>query len=501
MKKAGASNTKLLHKEEQPGDQGRMPLLQLAHRASQLPHSAKTLSAKSLESAKLIQSAPVESLASQKDSRMRSATTVMERGASSIKRAPTASTHTKPPLPSSGRSRPLTSKSGLSGYSVTIVDDPAEQDFEEEDHELREPYRLRRRISWAFEHPMVPKTKEISLSETKALLRSQMRMKAESVVPPDFIYLTVNTIQNSLKPCEVNSNTEQNMLDNKKVQINRLLRQNRPSSSPSKIDPRRKVPVEAMDLSFFRDKQPEEDVESVISEVKSVKSTKSRDEIPKTTDREIYSTKCQVKSIKTSPKLSVHPKHIRTTLPKGRVIRPISASVTRKEPPEPVEPSRPITAPHLRVRPDTASSLPSNIAASMPGVQAQRRKHQHVSTAGTEATMVPMLMYPPDMKNKLATILREKRLQRHEDLIESASEIGLGKVSQFNDPMRSHVKFELRTHVQEQEFRERTELLHQERLKQDELMLERKKRHMWTAKAKGRNIRSAPTGGGEGDGM
>lgn len=501
MKKAGASNVKLLHKEE-PVDSAKPPIPQLSYKARQLPHSAKTLSAKSLSSARIIQQVPGESLLSQRDSRASKSATCIDRGYSSTKRGvPMSASVNKPPIPSASKSRPQTSKSAQSGYSVTIMDEAAEQELEEP--EWREPIKLQRRISWAFEHPIVPKSKEISLSETKALLRSQMRMKSENIVPPDFIYLTVNAIQNSIKPTETSANTEHNMLDSgRKIKLNTRLRENRPSSSPSKIDPRTRIPVEQMDLSQFYEKPIEEDDNvSEISDHRSIKSAKSKDSIPVTTDREVYATKCQVKSLKTAPKLSVHPKRIRTTLPKGRVIRPISASVTRREPPEVVitdsKSGRPITAPTLRARPDTASSLPSHIAASMPGAQPLKRKQTGIATTGYEANIVPMLMYPADMKEKLATLLKEKRQQRTDDLLESASEMGVGKVSQYNDPMRSHVKFELRTHNQEREYITETEKHYLERQKRDEAMLERKKRSLWTAKAKGGGIdriQSAPTG-------
>lgn len=499
MKKAGATNTKILHKDGNQEIGAKPPISQLSFRARQLPHSAKTLSAKSLTSARAIQQVPPEYQIPHKES----AANYVDRGLSSARRVPTLSAHSKPPLPAApAKSRPQTGKSGISAHSVTIVDEAMEQEMDEE--EWREPLKIQRRVSWAFEQPLIPKTKDITLSETKALLRSQMRMRAESVVPPDFIYLTVNAIQNSMKPTEVSTNTEQNMLDAKKAQvdlkldkIDTRLRQNRPSSSPSKIDPRTRVPVETLDLSHLKDKQPDADTLSEVSEVRSIKGKPKEPEFPTANDREVYATKCQVKPVKTSQKLSVHPKRIRTTLPRGRVIRPISASVTRKEPPEPSKQDRPITAPHLRIRPDTASTVPSQIAASMPGVQPPRRKPQNIGTTGNEACIVPMLMYPPDMKDKLKTMLKEKRQQRHDDLIESASEIGLGKVSQYNDPMRSHVKFELRTHLQEKEHITETAKLYREQQRRDEVLLERKKKQLWTAKAKGADITracSAPVG-------
>ena len=493
MKKAGASNVKILNREGAEEEIGRkVPMSQLAYRASQLPHSAKTLSARSLGSARYIQSQGEDAGIIDMREGIRSAGYV-GKGSAISRKSQTTSAGSKPPLPKSAKSRPLTSKSGASMHSVTIMDDVMEHDMVEE---WREPLILHRRVSWAFEKPILPKTKDITLSETKSLLRSQMRAKAENIVPPDFIYLTVNQIQASMKPTETNKNTEQNMQESPQFRIKTRL--DRPSSSPPKIDPRTKVPVEQLDLSMFQEK-PDDDTLSEVSDfksVKSLKSTKSRDSIPVATDKEIYSTRCEVKHIRTSPKSSVHPKRIKTTVPRGRLIRPISASAQRKEPPEtPPRAGRPVTAPALRARPDTATSIPSQIALSMPGVQLPRKKIPEVGTTGEEVSIVPMLMYPPDMREKLATMLKEKRQQRHEEQLESASEMGIGKVSPFNDPMRSHVKFELRTHNQESDFIRDVEKQHLEKREKDEAMVERRKRLLWTAKARGgemSRIKSAP---------
>ena len=497
MKKAGATNTKILNKLQNGFDcSSKPPMSQLSHRAPQIPHSAKTLSARSLGSARIIQNeVPLTSYRG-----ARSATYIDRQYSCSTRKSHLSSPQSKPPLPATAKSRPTTSKSGQSGYSVTIMDETAEQEMDYE-YTMREPIQIKRRVSWAFETPIVPTThREMSLSETQALLRSQIRMKNENVVPPDFIYLTVNAIQNSMKPTETSANTEFNGMDSKKIEINKKLRENRPSSSPSRIDPRTRVATQELDLSQFMEKEVKDT--DTLSEVsfKSIKSAKSKDShqtVSKAVEKEVFSTKCHVKPLKTAPKLSIHPKHIRTTLPKARVIRPISASVTRKEPVEEhSKPSRPITAPTARRRPDTASTIPSQIAASLPGVQPQRKKQTTgFSTLGNEANVVPMLMYPPDMKEKLAAKLKEKRQQRNDDMLESASEVGVGKVSQYNDPMRSHVKFELRTYNQEKNFILETEKKHKERHEQEEALMERKKRVLWTAKARGQHIdriRSAP---------
>jgi hypothetical protein len=102
----------------------------------------------------------------------------------------------------------------------------------------KEPPVITRRVSWAFERPMEPKDRTINLSEMKALLKSQIRMKTENIVPPDFIYLTVSTIQSQLAESETGHNTRLNMLDYKAAEYTH---KHRPSSSPSRIDPRTKV--------------------------------------------------------------------------------------------------------------------------------------------------------------------------------------------------------------------------------------------------------------------
>ena len=66
----------------------------------------------------------------------------------------------------------------------------------------------KRRVSWAFENPLLPSgTKVIGLTDTKALLRSQMRDKNKPI-PPDFIYLSVNNIQTNMKPTQASRHME-----------------------------------------------------------------------------------------------------------------------------------------------------------------------------------------------------------------------------------------------------------------------------------------------------
>ncbi|KAK3089437.1 hypothetical protein FSP39_003593 [Pinctada imbricata] len=487
MKRAGATNTKIVHHNKviETLSEPRTPL-QTQYRAAQLPHSAKSLSLKSMENARFIQSAGPESGYESGPSprALPESRPTSERWTVSSQKSKHSSI-AKPPLP---KPKPTTPKTIPTHVNVMITDPKQKEYDDDEDDEGTPPTIMKRRVSWAFDTPYVPKSKEISLSETKAVLRSQMRMKAENQVPPDFIYLTINAIQNSMTSSETIHNTEKNM-KLLAARFDGLTK--RPSSSPSKIDPRTRIPVEEMSLDKLRPKQDDVETVSEVSDNKSVKSMKSN----KTTksmmshgpDRELYATPCEVKPTKTKIRMSLHPKRIKTTVPSGRSIRPLSASVSRRQPPPDPEENigRPVTAPSLR-RPDTAiSSVPSTIATVMPGlVPQQKRQPDRLTTSGYESNLVPMKMYPKDMKEKLSALIESKRRTKSETILRSASDTAIGKVSKYNDPMRSHVKFELRTYEQEQDHIKNVEHQYQKRLQEEDEMLEKKKRAAWLAKVK-----------------
>ena len=487
MKRAGASNVKIVHhdKVKDTPSEVRTPL-QSEYRAAQLPHSAKSLSIKSIENARLIQSAGPESGYESGPSprTLPESRPVSQICTISSQKSIRHSSMSKPPLP---KPKPSPVKSVASHVNVMIAD-PKQKDYDDDDDEITPSPTMKRRVSWAFDTPYVPKSKEISLSETKSVLRSQMRMRSESQVPPDFIYLTINAIQNAMKTSETINNTEKNF---KAIAARFDGFTKRPSSSPSKIDPRTKVPVEEMMLDRFKQRPEDAETVSEFSDNKSIKSVKSAKTTKSTQshgpDRELYATRCEVKPTKTKIRMSLHPKGIKTTVPSGRSIRPMSAATSRRRPPPEPEDAvgRPVTAPSLR-RPDTAiSSVPSTIATVMPGLVPQmRRQPDRLTTSGLETNLVPMKMYPKDMKEKLSALIESKRRTKSETILHSASDTAIGKVSKYNDPMRSHVKFELRTYEQEQSHIKRVEEEYQTKLHDDEASLERKKRAAWLAKAK-----------------
>ncbi|KAL8573173.1 hypothetical protein ACOMHN_036158 [Nucella lapillus] len=494
MRKAGASNAKLMHRAVSPQHQpGSEVKLQHGYHAPQLPHSAKSLSERSLYSARRVQSAvlSVGRLQSREgvyfpgDKSSRSVTRESSRDLS-----PSASFARKPPpAPSSSqlaaKMRPSTSKSAP---TVTIVEKK-----EEDDSNIltKEPPVVKRRVSWAFDKPLEPKDRTISLSEMKALLRSQIRMRAESIVPPDFIYLTVSTIQSAMVRSETNHNTNFNLRDEKIIPYTQQVR---PSSSPSRIDPRKKVPVEELGLEVFLD---DEGTISEISDLKSIRSMKVKEppKPPPIPSKEVFSTLCSPAQVKNARFVSLHPARVRTTIPRGRVIRPISAGIMQEQPPDVefisvtsgAKAARPGTAPVPKshgISSRAGASAP--IHAALPGTPNARlqSQQQHLTSAAVEASTVPMLMYPKNMKEKIEEI-KQQRKARESPLVMGPGDRPLGKVSPHNPPMRTHIKFELKTHEQEREHLNHIEHIHQEQHRLEQKKLEKKQRKAWLTKVKG----------------
>ncbi|XP_076443004.1 F-box and WD repeat domain containing protein 10B-like [Babylonia areolata] len=491
MRKAGASNAKLMHRAVSPQHPpGTEVKLQHGYHAPQLPHSAKSLSERNLESARRVQSS-VKS-----EGRQASREGVyfpVEESSKGLTRessrdvSPSASLTRKPPPPpsSSQRAAKLRPSTSKSAPTVTIVEKPEEDDS---DILTKEPPMVKRRVSWAFDKPLEPKDKAMSLSEMKSLLRSQIRMKAESIVPPDFIYLTVSTIQAGMVQSETNRNTHFNLKD-EKVAV--YTQQARPSSSPSRIDPRTKVPVEELGLEVFLD---DEGTISEISDLKSIRSMKVKEppKPPPIPSKELFSTLCAPAVVKTAPYLSLHPSHVKTTIPRARVIRPISAGIMQEQPQDvefisvttATKSARPGTAPVPKSHPSNRGAAPASIHAALPGTSHVRPRTQPLTSAAIEASTVPMLMYPKNMKDKIDDLKQQRRL-REPPPIMGPGDRPYGKVSPYNPPMRTHIKFELKTHEQEREHLNHIEHIHQQQRKEEQEKLEKMQRRAWLSKVKG----------------
>ena len=262
MLKAGATNAKIVYHD------GAAPpevYYNNKPRAEQLPHSAKTLSRRALSAARRIQSATTRHEYELMASRSAAAPSRKEHSAASdrgtvldfdvksmmAQSVRSVSAKSKPTLSfqnrraSAARTRVTTAagaaRSGTqSVVSVTGFQIGGAHDEDDSSMPSEEEEEQRRRVSWAFEQPKLPYASHMGLTETKTLLRSQMRAHGDPV-PPDFVYLSVNAIHSSMKPTEASKNME---LNRRAAELAHMKRLGRPSSSPSRVDPRTKVPVE-----------------------------------------------------------------------------------------------------------------------------------------------------------------------------------------------------------------------------------------------------------------
>jgi hypothetical protein len=117
------------------------------------------------------------------------------------------------------------------------------------------------------------------------------------------------------------------------------------------------VPVEELGLEIFMD---EDGTISEVSDLRSIRSMKVKDATkpPPIPSREVFVTQCASAPLPATPHPSLHPRNIKTTIPRGRVIRPVSAAVLEKQlanvefitATAPIKPPRPGTAPVAKAR-------------------------------------------------------------------------------------------------------------------------------------------------------
>ena len=543
MQTAGATNTKILKHDTSTVSSGRF-----SNKPEQTLHSAKSLSRKSLQSAKAIQLLGYSSshadtgYESQEERPLESRVTYATAAGSGRKTAscvsntnklsaspsgkttttsgwcskPVSSASSKPGVSWNGKttstsgvstkppsspgkqystsSRPNTAASKASKPTVSISLGPAESVRDTESATMQNrSVSLGRRISWAYEHPTIPKTKNMQLQETKSLLRSQMRMKKEDVVPPDFVYLTVNALQKSMKEPPPNI---AHLPPSKEFDPYSSKRLSRPNSGPARIDPRTKVPVEDLELGGLMHmpqagdamSDTESKVSHVICKASSHSSSKPRVPVPTT---QTFTTGFKSTSISTTARDSSYPKSVKSSIPQGRVLRPRSALVQRSASNPELQPrvegkNRPKSAAAAaHRRPTTASSIKTACSSTPSTGSSLYRKKHGFSTSSTELAMVPMLMYPQDMAHKIANVKAKKTTTV--SMVEQASgePAAWGKVSPYNLPMREHCQFRLLTHQQQAQQVETMEKVYIDSKRDDEENIRKKQQRKWLSKVTG----------------
>ena len=507
MKRAGATNPKILHPDgvkKPDGETGTADAITvriLVQKPNQISHSAKSLSEKSMQEAKRIHSASLESERarsnlsknSEVNADYKTTATSAQQDTGGVAQPPTTSSTksagtstSKPPNKVGTKSKVSTSfKTTTMSLVSTGVFHP-KKSLSESDTSETDAGSRHRRVSWAFEKPPLQcKPKELSLNETKALLRSQMRAKGE-VVPPDFIYLAVNAIQANMKPSEANKNLE---LNRRQLEITKNKQIGRPTSSPSRIDPRTKIPVEDLvDWEHFRmEHGTAGDARSETGSKVSARTSysgksKDRERTPATPapTTQAYFTDFTVTPVITK----TVPSKISSTIPRGRVIRPHTAVSKTGSTIKEVLGDRPHSAVTILQRPVTAFTSISSVAGGAPvyGVPHETKKNQF-STSAQGISHVPMLMYSKDITEKIQQ-LPERRRERMSQYGETTPDPTMGRVSTYNSPMRTHAEFKLRTHEQVQNDMIKVAKAHAQRKKNKEAVMEHERKQAWLERVK-----------------
>ncbi|CAH1793733.1 unnamed protein product [Owenia fusiformis] len=552
MERVGATDMRIIHHDKPNREKGASSSSKFVHRPEQLPRSAMTLSQRVIDSAKQIQknyiddtgrkSALKSRAESRADSRMdktvdftdyqssdgtKSVNTLGSsrppKSVSTVARQGSNARLTKPP-PSP--SRAPTAKSRMSAHHK-----PPSPNFSEDSDYQTGPVSHQRRLSWAFENPQGDKSRDLTLSEAKYLWRSQIRA-SENVIPPDYVYLTISAMQGASKTDDTTRNTAYNLqpeLDRRFIAPDTS--KGRPSSGPSRVDPRTKVPVSELGINQTLQNEHKthnvdypSDNELSQSQVPGSRprTSVSRSSVP-IPQTQVYTTGFSVTPVKTEAKVSAHPKHVQTSIPKGRIIRPhtsggvhrtasasdipdsqnprpVSAAVVERpgtalsvarsgKSPAPGHPARPTTRQSTRpntgqnTRPTTAKTQHTALTT-----QSNRSKKSHgYTTSATDINMVPMLMYPQDMAEKINE-LKQRRIEATRHSVErSSSEPALGKVSLFNHPMRTHVQFKLMTNQQTQDLHNDITKTFEDQKKKRIEEAEKKQRDLWLQKAAKKN--------------
>lgn len=418
MEKVGASNTKILHHAHSKRvkscfslnrygmDEGHVTQ-NVCHQIRQLDHSARMLSAKSLAKARLIQQFGI--------------VYNNQKNAGSLRWS----------NKSSQSSRSFITEQSLktdlcrSVSSTRMTDIPCSNKLKD-DSIVPEPNHLtcedhvqcfKRRSSWAFDKPKENKEKkDASLSETKNLLRSQIRAKGEVKVP-DFVYDTIKAYHK-----DKNYPNESESFESRR----------RPRSSPSKIDARTKVWVSHLQLAQLKDKDvgQEDHRHTNCSEGKPIDANITKAMFEETKKKTI-TTKYVACFTQTQPHKKIETAKVKSTIPQGWTLKPVSTFWSTEIGNE---------TQNLKNRQQTTFAIERYTGKTPFSTKRMSSSAPHIRE--------PLkLIQSSDYTDKVARFLMERKVTHQRKL----KEMPHGKVTPSNDPMRSHINFYLRTQEEEEE--------------------------------------------------
>ena len=440
MRKAGASNKKILKRDSSLHHTVESGVkFQYGYHAPQLPHSAKWLSSKKLEQVKQIQSItrPVSRKMSHKD-RTRSSDNKTHLLIEPRRAVSALSDRRRKETPLSYEIKQETKMTPSRSTPVVKI---AVNDTNCNNHK-KYPI-IKHRMSWSFEKPLEPPNSNTTLSDIKALLRSQIHMKAEKIIPPDFVHLTVDAIQNGMVPLKKNNNM---------LQVEGHVTRTRPFSSPNRLDSSAKVPIEELGLNVCMD---DEGTISELSDLDSIQTIKVRSP---------------------STQLSIMSKDIdyvtrRLTSLKGKITRPISAGLLEQQQKDvkitsnaPRNNLRPVTAPFEKIEKNHYYSPETHDTSTWsPSHRTSKHKSHQLTSAAVEFSVVSMV-YSKEVKNKINEI-KKNHMSRDQSTEFSRNKQLMGKMNLHNIPIHTNTKLCLMTHEQEEDLIRNIEDVHKEKRK------------------------------------
>nr|XP_006821837.1 PREDICTED: F-box/WD repeat-containing protein 10-like [Saccoglossus kowalevskii] len=488
MERAGSANPKII--QHNRCEQAPSAMVYLKY--TQIPHSTRTLSAKSMKRAALVQSTmrEVQLTNSLKGSvyhnvqgiRPQSAettrmsissrpTTSMSKSVKMYSRPGTCDTHvttlsmhppscsakSRPDSVLSSCSRPVTA---YSTQSAKMVSQTKRVTLPERGHSA--PASVQGRFYASRTDPDPDEV--VSVSEARAVWRSHQRVK-DRLTPSDRLLLVHNAV-------EISKDTTGELVKNTTHNCQEIEYKMEPSPE------RKTVSREDRSVSIQASRS------STSSSVSSYRSCVSR----KVTTSETVVTPIESMPLDAKPHLSMFSKTVNSTIPKPTLLRPQTAKSRVVKQSTVTNSGEQVTAtvnesPSMR-RSKSVGALPSTPAAFGVSMQFKKKKNGMSTTHTEPVIMVPMFMHGPS-KIEVGTPKSVQHEQRPPSRpMTASSRFSLASVK---DPLKvgGTSEFQLRTRTQTEDYLEKITTLQEQYMRERSLGQRKKQRAAWLSKAKG----------------
>ena len=287
----------------------------------------------------------------------------------------------------------------------------------------------------------------MTLSETKALIRSHLRTK-DVLVPRDKLFLTINCIESSKKNTDLVNNTTANSLE--------VGYKSRPSVSPTPTQ----ISVASKDR---RKKEKRTSVSGIVCPSESS-----------------VVTYFETTEFDKKPHVSLHPKTTPSSIPEQTVIQPRKSILVR--PSSGHMPS--VKRPQIVQRSHSASAIltssPNHNMSTQVDSAVRKKTFHGWTTSHTQPVVIaPMLMHGlSSIEPGSKTSLKQRR---------SVTKILMGPPVEVKDPLTSHKDFQIRTREQTQCYMNRVTQIQEKDISEKKAQIDALQKKLWLAKAKGQS--------------